>query len=243
MRIRRKKWARPELAQCSYYISDAPSMKNKWNSAFENVNVPIYAEFGCGKGSFAAECAYRYPDINWLAFDIKSEMLAVARRNIEGFFESKNAEHNNLLLVSHNISLINKAIGSSDKIGRIYINFCNPWERGKHHKRRLTHPRQLIQYREFLTDGGEIRFKTDDDGLFEDSLEYFQECGFTLVKKTYDLHSEYPEDNIMTEHEKMFTEEGKKIKFLAAVKDRSLPEETVKKYIKGEETGEQDSGI
>lgn len=245
MRIRRKKWARPELAQCSYYISDAASMKGKWKTAFPNSENPVYAEFGCGKGHFAAESAYRYPGINWLAFDIKSEMLAVARRNVENFFAGKERKHDNLLLVSHNISLIGSVFGENERINRIYINFCNPWPRGKHQKRRLTHPRQLIQYREFLADGGEIRFKTDDDDLFEDSLVYFEECGFSIVKKTYDLHndSECMGENIMTEHERMFSGEGKKIKFLIAVKDKFLPEEAVRKYIKGEKEFEQDSGI
>ncbi len=57
-------------------------------------------------------------------------------------------------------------LGKEDYAERIYINFCNPWPRGKHKKRRLTHTRQLIQYRDFLVDGGEIHFKTDDDELF-----------------------------------------------------------------------------
>ena len=34
----------------------------------------------------------------------------------------------------------------NDRIDRIYINFCNPWPRGKHKKRRLTHTRQLEHY-------------------------------------------------------------------------------------------------
>ena len=70
----------------------------------------------------------------------------------------------------------------------------------------------------FLIDGGEIHFKTDDDELFEESIGYFSGSGFEIKYLTRDLHSsDYP-DNIMTEHEKMFTDEGKKIKFLIAVK-------------------------
>ena len=63
----------------------------------------------------------------------------------------------------------------------------------------------------------QVYFKTDDDGLFESSLIYFEESGFKIIKKTYDLHKEpIFEKNIETEHEKMFTEQGIKIKALIA---------------------------
>ena len=83
---------------------------------------------------------------------------------------------------------------------------------------RLTYPRQLIQYRDFLKDGGEIYFKTDDDDLFRDSLTYFPASGYDIVWQTYDLHENEPEWNIRTEHEGMFTEMGIKIKALIARK-------------------------
>ena len=88
MRIRRKKWARPELAVCPYYIEHAEEYKGKWNSVFPN-DKPLYAELGCGKGGFAAQAALKYPDVNWLAMDIKSDMLGVARRTVEKAFEER----------------------------------------------------------------------------------------------------------------------------------------------------------
>ena len=71
--------------------------------------------------------------------------------------------------------------------GFIFI-FCNPWSKKRHKKRRLTHTRQLLKYREFLADNGEIYFKTDDDELFEESFEYFEQAGFEIVYQTRDLH-------------------------------------------------------
>lgn len=106
-------------------------------------------------------------------------------------------------------------MSKEDTVDRIYINFCNPWPKPKHKKKRLTHTKQLMLYREFLKDGGEIYFKTDDDELFNESLKYFEEAGFEVLVKTYDLHNENIfANNIETEHEKMFSEEGKKIKAL-----------------------------
>jgi len=66
-----------------------------------------------------------------------------------------------------------------------------------------------------------IYFKTDDDGLFESSLTYFKESGFEIEKITYDLHKEdiFEGKNIETEHEKMFSEQGIKIKALIGKKN------------------------
>ena len=67
-------------------------------------------------------------------------------------------------------------------------------------------------------DGGEIYFKTDDDDLFRDSVEYFPASGYDIEWITYDLHENEPAWNIRTEHEGMFTEMGIKIKALIARK-------------------------
>ena len=107
------------------------------------------------------------------------------------------------------------------QVQRIYINFCNPWNRKLAHKKhRLTHTRQLALYRRMLADGGEVYFKTDDEGLFNDSLAYFPEAGFEITWQTRDLHADEPAWNIRTEHEAMFTEQGIKTKALIA---RKLP--------------------
>ena len=117
------------------------------------------------------------------------------------------------------LSQLASVITPEDTVSRIYINFCNPWSKNaSSNKHRLTYPRQLIQYRDFLKDGGEIYFKTDDDDLFRDSLTYFPASGYDIVWQTYDLHENEPEWNIRTEHEGMFTEMGIKIKALIARK-------------------------
>ncbi len=217
MRIRKKKWAEPELAQCSFYIPEPRDFKGKWKSFFNNDN-PIMLEVGCGKCSFAAQMALSHPDINFIAVDIKLDMLGVGRRNIVSLFGDR--EVGNIALVRYNVEQLGDILSKDDDIQRIYINFCNPWPREKHKKRRLTHPRKLKLYRELLDDGLQIHFKTDDDGLFEDSLEYFREENFSLSSVTYDLHQSDidPETTPMTEHEKMFSDEGIKIKYCVATK-------------------------
>ena len=135
----------------------------------------------------------------------------MANRNIIEEFENK--EVLNLALTRYDVEEINNILDQSDNIERIYINFCNPWPKPRHKKRRLTHTRQLEKYKQFLAPKGEIYFKTDDDELFRESLEYFKEAGFEVVKTTENLNEE-PDfwENIETEHEIKFKNEGIKIK-------------------------------
>ena len=174
---------------------------------------PLYLELGCGKGGFISQIASQNLDKNFIAIDVVDAMLGLAKRNIENVYAEKNLEITNVYLTRFDIERILSIMDDNDKVERIYINFCNPWPRGKHRKKRLTHTRQLEKYRQFLKDGGEIYFKTDDDGLFNDSLLYFVQAGFEIIDKTFDLeNTENFWDNIETEHEKMFKEQGIKIK-------------------------------
>ena len=144
-------------------------------------------------------------------------MLGLAKRNIEVIYKEKKLEIENIKLVRHDIERILLFMDTKDKIERIYINFCNPWPRPKHRKKRLTNTKQLSLYKEFLVEGGEIFFKTDDNDLFKDSIIYFENSEFKIINKTFDLHNEpIFEDNIVTEHEKMFSDQGIKIKALIA---------------------------
>lgn len=215
MRIRKKKWAEPELAECRYYINEPEQYRGRWKEFFGN-EKPIELEIGCGKCTFSAEKAIRDPDKNFIALDIKSDMLGVGRRNVERIFAENDRSPDNIALVRCNVEQIDKAFSADDHIAVMYINFCNPWPREKHKKRRLTYPRKLKMYRDFLTDDAVIYFKTDDDELFEESIGYFEQAGYTIRFITRDLHHSEVRDNIMTEHEKMFSDEGIPIKYLEA---------------------------
>lgn len=218
MRIRKKKWAEPELALCGFYVKNPDEYAGRWAEAFPK-KQPLYLEIGCGKGGFAGQLALKNPDKNIIAVDIKVDMLGVGRRTIVRLFDEagkSEADITNLLLVKYNVEMLDKIITEQDKIDRLFINFCNPWPRAKHKKRRLTYYKKLEMYKTFLKRDSEIRFKTDDDGLFDESIEYLEQSGYEITYLTRDLHASDVKDNIETEHEKMFSAQGIKIKYLIA---------------------------
>ena len=216
MRIRFKPWARPELEASSFYILEPENIKGKWREQFKDKTKPLHLELGCGKGGFISKIASSHPENNYIAIDLVDAMLGLAKRKIEEEYKNANRETANVLITRFDIERIPLIFDEADSVDRIYINFCNPWPKGKHRKKRLTHTRQLEKYKQFLKPNGEIHFKTDDDDLFEASLGYFEETGFEIIKKTYDLHSEQCLENVKTEHEEMFSKEGIKIKALVA---------------------------
>lgn len=218
MRMRTKKWARPELAACDFFIKEPAKQIGHWKELFVRPNQPFHLELGCGKGVFLSKLACDHPEVNYIGIDLSSDVLGVARRLIVSDYEQAGREVDNVKILSFDIELILRMLSEQDLVERIYINFCNPWPKAGSHKKRLTHTRQLLKYRTFLKDGGEIWFKTDDDDLFLASQTYFQESGYTIEYLTKDLHRSGFTPNYTTEHEERFTAQGIPTKFLIARK-------------------------
>lgn len=214
MRMRRKPWVREELANSKFFIDNPCENIGKWHEIFSK-KQPIHLELGCGKGTFIAKLAKQNPDINYIAIDIKSEVLGLAKRNIEKEYGKIPIE--NVVIMSQEIALIQNMMNQKDMVERIYINFCNPWPKPRHNKKRLTYTAQLEKYKIFLKPEGEIYFKTDDDDLFRATKKYLNQAGFEIINQTEDLANEdIFNGNIITEHEEMFMKQGIKIKALKA---------------------------
>ena len=143
MRIRYKKWARPELEASKFYEDNPEEWKGKWKEHFTKTSNPIHLELGCGKGQFISKLAVENQNTNYIAIDLVDAMLGLAKRNIENTYKEENIEPENVIITRFDIERINLILDEKDNIERIYINFCNPWPKGKHRKKRLTHSKQL----------------------------------------------------------------------------------------------------
>lgn len=207
MRLRRKPWARPELLQSELFIENPREFKGSWNKVFNN-NNEICLELGCGKGRFISNIAQKNKDKNFIAIDLKDEVLVYVKRKCEEL----NLE--NVRILSFDINYINE-IFEKGEVSDIYLNFSTPWPKTKHNKRRLTHPRFLNKYLDVINPNSKIMLKTDHELFFLDSIEYLNENGFDILYKTMDLHNEEIE-NIMTEYEEKFLNKGMKIMYLTA---------------------------
>jgi tRNA (guanine-N7-)-methyltransferase len=226
--MRKKKWARPELHACSFFTEGGEERRNRWRECFPDPARPLHLEMGCGKGVSMALMAADHPEINYVAVDLSADVLGDARRNL---VRACGEDVNHVQLLLADICRIDTVFGPEDGAERIYISFCNPWtEKPKQAKRRLTHPRQLLQYRKFLKDGGEIWFKTDDETLYEDSRVYLDLCGFEAVYRTENLQESGFEPNYISEHERKFMDLGVPIRFGIFRKKPEAPDFDATRY-------------
>ena len=213
MRMRKKKHGEERLNQCLEFLYNhegAPLM-NPSKEVFGNES-PVYLEIGAGKGGFAVGMTAAHPDVAYFAMEKVTDCVVLAAER------AKVAERDNLRFIIDTADNLTK-IFAPGSVDAIFLNFSDPWSKKGYAKRRLTHARYLAVYMSLLKDGGILRFKTDNVGLFDFSLEQFSEVGLSLSKMTRDLHeSEWNEGNVVTEYEAAFSSQGVKINMLEVVK-------------------------
>ena len=204
MRLRNKPWAEEKIRDNSKYIVPEPaSQKGKWKEVFGN-DLPLHIEIGTGKGRFVTEMARANPDINYMGIEMYESVIVVA---LDRLIE---ADLPNLKLLNIDAQHL-EDIFEPKEVARIYLNFSDPWPKKRHEKRRLTYSSFLSMYEKVLGKGGQIHFKTDNQGLFEYSLMSFSKYGLLLNFLSLDLHNSDFEGNIMTEYEEKFSSKGNRI--------------------------------
>ena len=204
MRLRKKPHTDEKLKQFEDFVTVGNVQPITKDSTRE-----LYIELGTGKGDFITQIAERNPQINFIGLEVEATCVLAAARKVR--------EHNlpNVRLIVFDVANIVELFGEHE-VDRLYINFCDPWPKKRHAKRRLTNARFLELYKKILKRGGEIFFKTDNRGLFDYSLEQFALAGLEVRDVTNDLHAEEPPDNIRTEYENKFSAAGVPINFCIA---------------------------
>ena len=210
MRLRNVPGSREAIAESNLAINEPQVLKGKWNEEFGN-NNPIRIEIGMGKGRFITQLALENPDINYVGIEKYSSVL------IRAIEKCQDIEVPNLRFIRMEAEYICDVF-NKEEVDRIYLNFSDPWPKDRHAKRRLTSKQFFERYDNILKKDGVVEFKTDNDLLFQFSLEQVPEAGWNLVAQTWDLHndSEMVKGNVMTEYESKFSQMGNPIHKLVA---------------------------
>lgn len=208
MRQRRIKNIDEKLADCGdMIIRDPKDMKGRWQEAFRS-EAPIYLELGCGKGRFITGLASGHAGCSYIGCE---GHLSVIYRAVS---KAREAELSNVRFIAEYINDMDAYFAPGELSG-VYLNFSDPWPKERHAKRRLTYFERLKAYGRAVRPGGFIQFKTDNDGLFDFTLEQIELAGFVPAEMTRDLHrSEYMAENVMTEYEEKFSSAGKNINYV-----------------------------
>ena len=208
MRMRRKKHGAERIAACAEILISEPQVPAVDPACYFDAVHPIHLEIGCGKGDFAVGMAAKYTEYNFIAMERVPDVACLA---LEKAMKVKDSRPDNLRFLIGDARNLTEWF-TPHTVDCIYLNFSDPWPKKGYAKRRLTHEEFLELYRSVLREGGLLRLKTDNEGLFDFSLEQFAKCGLTVEWQTRDLHrSERAADNIMTEYERNFSEKGQVI--------------------------------
>ena len=208
MRMRKKKNLVPRMERCGdFLLRDPYDRAGHWRELMPEARE-LRLELGCGKGRFTAGTAAAEPDVLFIAVEMVPDAMVVAMERCV------NAGLTNVYFVDANADQL-PSFFAPGEVDRIYLNFSDPWPSNRHAKRRLTHGNFLRLYRQVLKMGGQIHFKTDNQGLFEFSVDEIPNFGFTLSEVTRNLH-EYGPVGVMTDYEAKFYEQGLPINRLVA---------------------------
>lgn len=104
------------------------------------------------------------PDVLLIAVEKVPDAMVVAMERAQA------AGLHNVFFVVGDAALLPDMFAPAE-VDRLYINFCDPWPKSNQKRRRLTHGNFLKCYRQVLPMGGQIHFKTDNDKLFQWSVE------------------------------------------------------------------------
>lgn len=210
MRLRNVPGSREAIADNDMAINEPTELKGKWKEEFGNDN-PIRIEIGMGKGKFITTLAMENPDINYIGIEKYSSVLIRAIERCEEI------EVPNLRFIRMEAEYICDVFEKGE-VDRIYLNFSDPWPKDRHAKRRLTSKQFFERYDVILKKDGNVEFKTDNDLLFQFSLEQVPEAGWELIEQTWDLHNDerLMQGNVMTEYESKFSQMGNPIHKLIA---------------------------
>ena len=205
MRLKNVPGARETIDASAFTIPEPEVWKGRWQEVFGR-QAPLHIEIGMGKGQFLTALAAEHPDINYIGIEKFSSVLvrAVQKQN--------ELELPNLRLIRMDADSITDVFAPGE-VDRIYLNFSDPWPKERHAKRRLTSVEFLRRYENILAKDGHVEFKTDNQPLFEFSLEAAEEAGWKLLAVTRDLHHDTAlnKGNIMTEYEERFSAQGNPI--------------------------------
>ena len=204
MRLKHIKGSEEIVEKSEIVIKNPEIYKGNWKSVFGN-NNKIYLEIGMGKGSFLIEHALKNKSVNFIGFEKYPSVLLNAIDRIE---KEK----------IDNIKIICADAGNIDKIfykdiSKLYLNFSDPWPKKRHEKRRLTSDVFLKKYNSIFKGFKVIEQKTDNDMLFDYSLESYKRNHYFVLKKNRNYF-----DSIRTEYENKFISKGKNINYVKVVK-------------------------
>ena len=159
-------------------------------SASASKEKPLVLELACGRGEYAVGLGRMFPNQNFVGLDLKGNRIwkGASIANRDGL--------KNVAFIRTQIDQVTQYF-AKDEVNEIWITFPDPQLRLSKAKKRLTHPKFLRLYQQFLKQGndvsnnttGIVHLKTDSPNLFLFTKTVVELYGLTLIIATDNLYS------------------------------------------------------
>ena len=208
------------LERYGHVIEPDPAFwRGRWCEACAPVGARPFSEvrldLGCGKGAFAIEAARRETDVLFVAMDSEPVCIAYAAQHV---CESGAP---NVVVVPGNGMRVREFF-SPGELSRIYLNFPTPFPRKRDAGKRMACMERLLDFRDVLAAGAEVRLRTDSQPLFDFMLTQVPLAGYDLLWTSRDARADFP-DEPSSEYEERLGAQGACVYALAATPGE-LPE-------------------
>lgn len=149
------------MEKYGFFFQDAPL---DYAALFSNPN-PVIIEIGFGMGDTTAEVALRRPEFNYIGIEVFLHGFV----NLLGELGERSIE--NVRIIRFNaVDVLNHMIPDGSVEG-FHIFFPDPWQKKRHHKRRLMNPAFLHLLASKVRKGGYIYMVTDWEEYADEVLE------------------------------------------------------------------------
>ena len=201
------------------------------NNNDDNRSKKITLELACGRGEYAVGLGRMFPEQNFIGIDLKGNRIwkGASIANKDGL--------KNVAFVRSQIELTSNYFAKNE-VDEIWVTFPDPQLRWSKAKKRLTHPKFLRLYQQFLKKEGIVHLKTDSPLLYNFTLKVIEIYGLDLIYKTDHLYAEQnidPRCLIKTYYEGLDIAQSNKIHYIQFNIGKDLPlelDEVLKEAIK-----------
>jgi tRNA (guanine-N7-)-methyltransferase len=208
------------------FVSNVSSINKE-----DNESTPLTLELACGRGEYAVGLGRMFPEQHFIGIDLKGNRIwkGASIANKDGL--------KNVAFVRSQIELTSNYFAKNE-VDEIWITFPDPQLRWSKSKKRLTHPKFLRLYQQFLKNNGIVHLKTDSPLLYNFTLKVIELYGLHLIYKTDNLYAEQnidPRCLIKTYYEGLDIAQSNKIHYIQFNIDGDLPlelDEILKEAIK-----------
>ncbi len=199
-----------ELETFPNVVQLIPKYKGIWNTNYFKNSNQIVLELGCGRGEYTVNLSKLYPTKNFIGVDIKGARIwRGAKTGIEENIQ-------NMAFLRIEIEKLEEHF-NKEEVDEIWITFPDPQPQISREKKRLTYDRFLMMYKNILKPNGIVHLKTDNDGLYEYTLDKIKEFNYKIIQHSADLYKEPWLDellSIQTTYEKIYRDKGKNINYI-----------------------------